>query len=196
MPKERRKRAEGHDQSVRLNTRKFAAEENAVEQVGIGGSEEASGTDIMAHMEAPSERIVLKKKEKQQMKHDAFLQRLESVHTPYSKSHLRRLKRKEKEEIGTGLGDMAVALALVDNSVPVEELADQEVDDHMSERPKGKPKPGQIGEGKGAPLSKNQRKRALQTEKLRQPLILSTPEFAANPFQTIRTHAQNTLVKH
>lgn len=29
----------------------------------------------MAHMEAPSERVVLKKKEKQQMKHDAFLQR-------------------------------------------------------------------------------------------------------------------------
>ena len=27
-------------------------------------------------------------------------------------------------------------------------------------------------------------------------MILATPEFTANPFQTIRTHAQNTLLQH
>ena len=35
-----------------------------------------------------------------------------------------------------------------------------------------------------------------QVERMRIPMILATPEFAANPFQTIRTHAQNTLLKH
>lgn len=34
-----------------------------------------------------------------------------------------------------------------------------------------------------------------ELEKLRQPLILSNPQYSSNPFQTIRTHAQNTLVK-
>jgi hypothetical protein len=71
-----------------------------------------------------------------------------------------------------------------------------------------------IGEGKAGPLTKNQRRRALyvslfslvlqgtlnipcrQVEQFRQPLIRSNPEFASNPFQTIRTHAQNTLIKH
>lgn len=33
-------------------------------------------------------------------------------------------------------------------------------------------------------------------ERLRHPLILSNPQFGSNPFQTIRTHAQNTLIKH
>lgn len=34
-----------------------------------------------------------------------------------------------------------------------------------------------------------------ELEKLRQPLILSNPQYSSNPFQTIRTHALNTLVK-
>ena len=80
------------------------------------------------------------------------------------------------------------------------------------QKPKEKTRPGQIGEGKGVPLSKAQRKRALyvrvllpnykcthslssQMERLRHPMILSNPEFSLNPFQTIRTHAQNTLIK-
>jgi hypothetical protein len=82
--------------------------------------------------------------------------------------------------------------------------------------------PGQIGEGIGVPLTKSQRRRALygllpqlsscvlqlkaifffltlhrrKAERFRQPLIRSNPEFAANPFETIRTHARNTLVPH
>lgn len=101
--------------------------------------------------------------------------------------------------------------------------------DGTSRTQKARPKPGQIGEGKGVPLSKNQRRRALyvlhpyyrsvcetppfgcacggggeayaarssrQVERTRIPMILATPEFAANPFQTIRTHAQNSLLKH
>ena len=34
------------------------------------------------------------------------------------------------------------------------------------------------------------------TERMRIPMILQNSDFAKNPFQTIRTHAQNTLVRH
>ena len=33
-------------------------------------------------------------------------------------------------------------------------------------------------------------------ERRRIPMILANSEFSSNPFQTIRKHAQNTLVKH
>ena len=85
---------------------------------------------------------------------------------------------------------------------------------------------GQIGQGKGTPLTRSQRRRALcvnlfifflifenevigaifffwaqywpyrKAERFRQPLIRADPSFATNPFGTIRTHAQNTLVRH
>jgi len=71
-----------------------------------------------------------------------------------------------------------------------------ETDRQQMTKPRTQQKAGKIGEGKNMSLSKNQRKRALQMEQFRQPLIRSNPEFVNNPFQTIRTHAQNTLVKH
>ena len=82
---------------------------------------------------------------------------------------------------------------------------------------RGKTNQGLIGVGKNEPLKKHQRQRVLRVtfvdyfpwrwsaetnsffrkvEKLRQPLLISTPEFKQNPFQAIRTHAENTLVKH
>ncbi|KAH9922990.1 ribosome biogenesis protein SLX9-domain-containing protein [Amylocystis lapponica] len=147
-------------------------------------------------------RIALKKKEKQALKHELFLKRLESSRSPYSKSHERRLKRKAKEQVAGGMGDVKAALSALEDDIPQAVLDSTHEDvtgDVVSEeRPKVKPrpKPGKIGEGKGAPLSKAQRKRMLEAERMRIPMILSTPEFAANPFQTIRIHAQNTLVKH
>jgi len=192
---------------------------------------------------------------------------LEASRAPYSKSHARRLKRKEKEElVGGRLGTLQAALPsiapipaaspgersagkldapaataiittiitptaaassakkLVDRSkstdVPDPEVAPQQP----------RTRPGQIGEGKGTPLTTSQRRRALydiyllivghrapatdvmtfffdffffktpllrrKAERFRQPLIRSNPEFASNPFETIRTHAQNTLIPH
>ncbi|KAI0313554.1 hypothetical protein OF83DRAFT_1140909 [Amylostereum chailletii] len=35
-----------------------------------------------------------------------------------------------------------------------------------------------------------------KVEQFRMPQILANPEFIANPFQTIRTHAKNTLIQH
>jgi hypothetical protein len=106
----------------------------------------------------------LKKKEKQQLKREALLERLESSHSPYSKSHARRMKRKAKEQLGGGLDEIQHALAAVDDDAA--ELLEESVAQTASEevqpkQKKPKPKPGQIGEGKGAPLSKAQRQRAL-----------------------------------
>ncbi|KAF9499763.1 hypothetical protein BDN71DRAFT_60056 [Pleurotus eryngii] len=119
---------------------------------------------------------------------------LESAQTPYSKSHNRRMKRKAKEQVAGGLSSMYEAISIMaeEASLPQDDL---KADSLSTDQP-ARPKPGQIGQGKSFPLSNAQRKRALELEKLRQPLILSTPEFAASPFQTIRQHAANSLLKH
>ncbi|KAF8216109.1 ribosome biogenesis protein SLX9-domain-containing protein [Mycena galopus ATCC 62051] len=202
MPKDRRKRVGGHEPSVKLVKRQFAVQDNAVDHVEIGGGAAESAVDLLANAEDPHAGPVLKKKEKQQLKREALLQRLESSHSPYSKSHERRLKRKAKEQLAGGdLDAIQMAIAAVDDDeADAPELLQPE--DSMVEdaapvkQKKQKPKPGQIGEGKGATLSKAQRKRALELEKARHPLILNNSDFALNPFQTIRTHAQNTLLQH
>jgi len=118
------------------------------------------------------------------------LKELPSGPSPYSKSHNRRLKKKGKEQIGGGLNDIQAAIT---------ELA-EEAEDATSittaAKTKLNAKSGKIGEGKGLLFTATRRKRALQLELIRQPAILSNKDFASNPFGTIRTHAQNTLVKH
>ena len=93
---------------------------------------------------------------------------LEASRSPYSKSHIRRLKRLEREQIAGGLDGLRSALAAVEQDVaradpraqapvaPGAKNADAEPD-----RPQPRARPGQIGEGKGAPLKRTQRKRAL-----------------------------------
>uniref|UniRef100_D8PKR6 Ribosome biogenesis protein SLX9 n=2 Tax=Schizophyllum commune (strain H4-8 / FGSC 9210) TaxID=578458 RepID=D8PKR6_SCHCM len=170
-------------------------------------------------MNEPAPTNLVKKKEKLQAKKEAFLQRLSSSHSPYSKSHERRLKRKAREQLASGMGEIqAVVDALEGEQSEVQTIGEAGADEQQS-RPKSgkngdqdstamntttsdepkkkrKAKAGIIGEGRKEPLSKAQRKRALQAEKMRHPLILSNPSFAANPFKTIRTHAENTLEKH
>ncbi|RDB28908.1 hypothetical protein Hypma_015413 [Hypsizygus marmoreus] len=197
MPKERRKRSGGHEPSVKLMKREVAVQDNIIEDVAIVGATEASGTEI-PEQNAAEPRSTLKKKEKHQLKRDAFLQRLETTDSPYSKSHARRVKRKAKEQIASGLGDMQLAIAALDDDMPpaVQDSVHSTEGNDTESQIKSQTKPGMIGEGKKATLSKSQRKRALQLEQIRHPLILSNPDFASNPFQTIRTHAQNTLLKH
>ncbi|KAJ7783909.1 ribosome biogenesis protein SLX9-domain-containing protein [Mycena maculata] len=196
MPKDRRKRVGAHDPSVKLPMkRQFAVQDNAVEAVAVGSTEESAEALLSAMDPHDEPHATLKKKEKQQLKREALLQRLESSHSPYSKSHARREKRKAKEQLGGGLDDMQMALAAVDDDA-LEETGPSAADETQPVQQKAKPKPGQIGEGKSAPLSKAQRKRALEMEKLRHPLVLANAEFSSNPFATIRTHALNTLLKH
>lgn len=117
-------------------------------------------------------QATLTKKEKRQSRHDLLLQNLSRQ--PYSKSHSRRLKRKQKDQLITNLEDIQAA------------LADLNEDDST-------PNTGQLGPGKTSTLSKAQRKRVLQMESLRQPLILASPQFSSSPFEAIRTHAQTVL---
>ncbi|TFK89634.1 hypothetical protein K466DRAFT_18209 [Polyporus arcularius HHB13444] len=205
MPKEKRRRSGAHEQSVRLpSKRQFAVQDNAVEHVTVGEEIEKSAPEILADIAADEEpRPTLKKKEKQALKHELFMQRLEASRSPYSKSHERRLKRRAREQVAGGMSDIQAAISAVEDAIPVavqnSVAADPDAGAGEPDAPqprKVKPKPGQIGEGKGVPLTKNQRKRVLKVERMRIPMILATPEFAANPFQTIRTHAQNTLLKH
>ncbi|KAF8898625.1 ribosome biogenesis protein SLX9-domain-containing protein [Infundibulicybe gibba] len=202
MPKESRRRTSGHASSVKLHQRQFAVQDNAVvEHVDIGGAIEASAADLLGSMSKPHESQPLKKKEKHQLRREAFLQRLEQTHSPYSKSHNRRLKRKAKEQLAGGVDDMQAAIIALDGEISPEirnlGAQPEPVDSGTGvPRPKSQPKPGTIGEGKSATLSKSQRKRALRLEQARHPLILSNSAFSSNPFQTIRTHAQNTLLKH
>ncbi|KAJ3760964.1 ribosome biogenesis protein SLX9-domain-containing protein, partial [Lentinula raphanica] len=155
----------------------------------------------------------LKKKDKQQLKREAFLRRLESTQSPYSKSHQRRLKRKAKEQIGQGLEEIRDVLGSVDTAdkkqptiaqdasatAGPEDRSQMQVDGQSSKSVQSASvQSNHIGEGKHTTLSDAQRKKALyvKIERLRHPLILSNSQFASNPFETIRTHAQNTLVKH
>ncbi|KAJ8521459.1 hypothetical protein ONZ45_g1870 [Pleurotus djamor] len=178
--------SEEESQADVLTKRQFVAD-GRTELVQPGVATELSANEILGEINDSSATIPLKKKKKERLKHDAFLQRLESSQTPYSKSHNRRIKRKAKEQVAGGLSSMQAALALVE----------QPEDTSQANGPsQPTPRPGQIGQGKPAPKSKSQRKRALEVEKLRQPLIRSTPEFVANPFQTIRIHASNSLLKH
>lgn len=105
---------------------------------------------------------------------------LEASSAPYSKSHARRIKRKEKEQIAGGLGAIKAAISSMEGNdndspatAPSGSLADnRNTDTEMNDdQPTGSTsskksataphRPGQIGEGKKAPLSKAQRKQAL-----------------------------------
>ncbi|KAF9044826.1 hypothetical protein BDZ89DRAFT_1058920 [Hymenopellis radicata] len=122
-------------------------------------------------------------------KHEALMQRIDDSRAPYSKSHARRVKRKSREQLAGGMNDLESVLHTLAADDPA-------IVDPKTSPPDSKPKTKQIGEGKGATLSEKQRKKQLALERLRHPLILSNPQFAVNPFETIRTHARNTLLKH
>lgn len=141
---------------------------------------------------------------------------VEASRLPYSKSHAKRLKRKAKEELAGGsLSDIQSAIAAVESdqkSLARETLAEPSKNANPSKLPAKTPNTGLIGEGKRAPLSQTKRKNALcvpgsnwrilltqytrKLERMRHSAIIVNSDFKANPFHAIRTHAQNTLVKH
>ncbi|KAH8998924.1 ribosome biogenesis protein SLX9-domain-containing protein, partial [Lactarius hatsudake] len=144
----------------------------------------------------------LNKKEKRILKHELFIERMTS-RAPYSKSHARRLKRKERERLaGGGMESLESALpSITTDGVIATGTSRSAGEGPTTPADPEAPSPparlvGQIGQGKGTPLTRSQRRRALCAERFRQPLIRADPAFATNPFGTIRTHAQNTLVAH
>ncbi|KDR85105.1 hypothetical protein GALMADRAFT_233731 [Galerina marginata CBS 339.88] len=142
-------------------------------------------------------RLQSSKKAKQLEKREAFLQKLEPSIRQMSKSHQRRLKRKAKEQLTGGLEDLQSALVSLEKETIGDEAMSTiaAVSESRDEaKPKSQIKSGTIGKGGPSTLSKAQRKRVLEVERLRHPHILTNSEFSSNPFQTIRTHAQNTLL--
>ncbi|KAF9068109.1 ribosome biogenesis protein SLX9-domain-containing protein [Rhodocollybia butyracea] len=204
MPKERTKRSTSHNSSVKLPKRKS---EDVIAIEDSGPDPGTNNEEILTPDTGPEIAPTLKKKDKQQLKRDAFLRRVELTQSPYSKSHQRRLKRKIKEQLGQGLGDIRDALPTVEASLTTanepsvaagsksQQMQVDGEEDAAKSTTQSKSKSSKIGEGKGTTLSNAQRKKALQIERLRHPHILSNPQFSSNPFETIRTHAQNTLVK-
>jgi ribosome biogenesis protein SLX9 len=87
---------------------------------------------------------------------EAVLQRETSAETELvSRSHGRRLKRKAKEQLGGGLGDLHNAIeTMVDSAL----LTDAAAEGEESLKP---PKSSAIGKGSPSTLSKSQRKRVL-----------------------------------
>jgi hypothetical protein len=115
-------------------------------------------------MKAPAPMPVqVKKKEKKQMKHQAFLERLQSPQSPYSRSHNRRLKRKEKQQLVAKMDDLNAALnALQSGSLETSKAIPGVTTPRRDENITGVTSDvGYIGKGKGATLSANQRKRVL-----------------------------------
>jgi len=124
------------------------------------------------------------------------MERLRGSQSPYSRSHNRRLRRKEKEQLASGMADLKAALSAIDDSV--EKVQRPGIASARRRDPSNsgefRIELGKIGEGRGVPLSKAQRKQVLFSERLRLPIVQSTPEYSKNAFETIRQHAQSTLV--
>ncbi|KAF8225074.1 hypothetical protein L208DRAFT_1308053, partial [Tricholoma matsutake] len=199
-PKDHSNQGRTHELSVKLNKRQFAVHNHEVRHIEIGSAAIFQGPEILESSVTEETSIPLTKKEKHQSKKEAFLQRLKSP-MPYSKSHNRRLRRKAKEQIiGGDLNDLQAAIAALDDNEDALDNISASVNSGIPSSSKStsnpRPKPGKIGEGTKNPLSQSRRKHALVVEQLRQPLILFNPEFSSNPFQTLRTHAQNTHSRH
>ncbi|KAJ1307497.1 hypothetical protein OPQ81_001596 [Rhizoctonia solani] len=203
MPKDRRsKLTQRHQPSAKTASRIFAIPEEQTEKLDqqndLSGksANELLRTTIAHPTGTPKEPVhIPTKKEKQQTKHERLLQRLAAGTLPYSKSHNRRLKRKQKAALSTDLESVQKALNTIAEGMllPAAE-PNGNPEDSQAIRPKQVS--GMIGEGKGVSLTKQQRKRALELERLRQPVIMTNSDYRKNPFDAIRKHAQNSLLSH
>ncbi|KAK9897195.1 hypothetical protein P389DRAFT_54439 [Cystobasidium minutum MCA 4210] len=165
------------------------------------------------------------KKAKKKNKRAALMQKLTESSipvSPYSKSHNRRLKKKQKQSLG--LDSMTAAL---DDAMPSTSTSFNTAEFATTTRPAGstskvsiapppesflakrsraenkqltqqqktKTAPNKIGEDTvHKSMSARQRQKMLNEERNRLPAILAHKSFSANPFETIRLHAQNTIV--
>ncbi|KAH9175310.1 ribosome biogenesis protein SLX9-domain-containing protein [Lactarius sanguifluus] len=211
MPKVRSSRSisRAHTASVKPVSRAFAVQDNSVQHVTVGAFKDVPADEILHSVnnddgDSIRPATTLNKKEKRILKHELFIERLEASRAPYSKSHARRLKRKEWERLaGGGMESLESALPSITTTDVVIATGTSKSAGEGPTTPADPEAPspparlvGQIGQGKGTPLTRSQRRRALKAERFRQPLIRADPAFATNPFGTIRTHAQNTLVAH
>ncbi|KAG9012956.1 hypothetical protein FRB90_006392 [Tulasnella sp. 427] len=159
----------------------------------------ASGSEILAAItkaaETKSEVPTVRKKDKMKARHDAFVQRLESTSSPYARPNRsegkRKKERKPNANLRFGMDDLNSAL----NSILTDDDGEEWEGLKTQPQHRKRPKIRKIGES-DAKVTSAQMKRVLKEEQKRLPLIQQHPAFAADPFATIRLHAENTLVKH
>ncbi|CAE6410648.1 unnamed protein product [Rhizoctonia solani] len=202
-PKDRRsKLSQRHQPSAKTASRIFAISEEQTERIDqdkdlseLPANELLRTTVTQPTNASKAPAHAPTKKEKQQAKHERLLQRLAAGTSPYSRSHNRRLKRKQKTMLSTDLQSVQKALdTIAEDILPPAAETETSAADHAPVR--SKQTPGMIGEGKGVTLTKQQRKRALELERLRQSTIMTNTDYRQNPFDAIRRHAQNSLLSH
>lgn len=147
----------------------------------------SSSTEVATEQPSSTPELPIQqtKKAKLQEKRQAFLQstldnhyqdsaeflrtyaaELEPSKRQVSKSTARRMKRKAREQLTGDLNDLQQAIATLEEESTIEDASMQTIADANSaeqreQSSKPSTKKGLIGKGGSAPLSKNQRKRAL-----------------------------------
>jgi len=193
MPKATRSKTRAHTQSAKLAHRfNNITADQGVEKVDVGSKADVSVPEIL-HSMTPVVTPQLTKKEKHKMKHELFMERFQSLHSPYSKSHNRKLKQKAKQQLTANLTDLETALNEIDKDVPGRIPSRIKDYSSTSSRRDGL-KPIQIREGKGAPLTKAERRQTFRIESKRATAVQANQEYSTNPFEIIRRYAQNNLV--
>jgi len=87
---------------------------------------------------------------------------IKSSSTPYSRAQRRRFNRRQREQLGGGLDSIGVVISALEEEEISPPAETQSANDATSQqRPQAKAGTGLIGEGKGVPLTKAQRKHAL-----------------------------------
>ncbi|KAF8689149.1 Ribosome biogenesis protein SLX9, partial [Rhizoctonia solani] len=202
MPKDRRgKLSQRHQPSAKTASRIFAVSEDQTERIDREDIQELPANELLSAAitqptNAPKALThIPTKKEKQQAKHERLIQRLAAGASPYSKSHNRRVKRKQKTALSTDLQSVQNALNTIAENI-LTPASETNTNNAGNSPVRPKQAHGMIGEGKGVTLTKQQRKRALELERLRQPAIMTNSDYRQNPFDAIRRHAQNSLLSH
>ncbi|EJT48909.1 hypothetical protein A1Q1_02004 [Trichosporon asahii var. asahii CBS 2479] len=132
-----------------------------------------------------------------QLRHKPFHAQLVAQSQPYSKSHMKREKRKAKQQLAGGMGSVAAALVdLAPELAPepeVETKTPKEKQQAADDAKRRKEEDGKIGQGSKRTMREKQRRKQISAAAVRIPAVMQHPSFRANPWATIREHAGNTL---
>ncbi|ORX38381.1 hypothetical protein BD324DRAFT_649753 [Kockovaella imperatae] len=114
---------------------------------------------------------------------------------PYSRSHVRREKRKAKQQLAGGqLHDMAVALSQSLGETEPESKARVRTKEEKEKERQRREQEQKVGAvGKSRTLKERKRRKEITTEARRLPAVVNLPVFKQNPWETIRIHATNTI---
>lgn len=197
MPKATRTRLNSGHETTRssLAKRQFSLPDGHAQRL-ISSPDTTSANKILEELKG-AKAYVSSKQDPSKDQKNPLMTRIRDVAQPYSKSHIKRLKKKMKEQ--SVVGDLnPVKQAL-------EDILAEESKLELSSRS------GPVGRNSTAPersktapvtsvpptkvkkcISQKQRAQVLREESIRLPNVLKHPEFRKNPFAAIRTHVQNS----